>query len=165
MAITSGLVVGKIRAFVASQAVFTPTGSTTTWLKSISHATDILGKIGLHQVTAYTDKDAGWLDTVVNYAAKGVAYATTAHEEHCESAVCHRITSFFGLLYEHDKLNVATHNTLHEMFGVGHGVAVWLDRRRAVENGIGLDGQLVPAQVRGLQVVGGDMPCVRLHSL
>ncbi|MGH3910086.1 MAG: hypothetical protein ACRDRM_04575, partial [Pseudonocardiaceae bacterium] len=38
--------------------------------------------------------------------------------EKCNSAVCHRITFMYSLLYEHDQLNTPTHDALHEMFGI-----------------------------------------------
>src|SRR5690606_34432822 len=41
-------------------------------------------------------------------------------EERCDSATCHRISFLYGLLYEHDQLNAATHATLHETFGVAN---------------------------------------------
>ena len=40
-------------------------------------------------------------------------------EEHCHSAVCHRISFLYAPLYEHDQLNALTHDAgLAEMFGV-----------------------------------------------
>jgi cholesterol oxidase len=36
-------------------------------------------------------------------------------EERCASAVCRRATHLYGLLYEHDQLNRATHEALHEL--------------------------------------------------
>ena len=38
-------------------------------------------------------------------------------EERCDSAVCRRITGFYGPLYEHDRLNPETHAALGELFG------------------------------------------------
>ena len=40
------------------------------------------------------------------------------YEEFCKSPVCHRITFLYAPLYEHDQLNTATHDNLHELFGV-----------------------------------------------
>ena len=39
-------------------------------------------------------------------------------EERCASAVCRRATSVYGLLYEHDQLNRATHDVLHELLSL-----------------------------------------------
>jgi cholesterol oxidase len=40
------------------------------------------------------------------------------HEERCQSPTCHRATFLYGLLYEHEQLNRATHDALHEFIGV-----------------------------------------------
>ncbi len=39
-------------------------------------------------------------------------------EERCASPVCRRATFVYGLLYEHDQLNRATHETLHELLAL-----------------------------------------------
>ena len=39
-------------------------------------------------------------------------------EERCSSTICRRITFMYGHAYEHDQLNRATHEALHELFGV-----------------------------------------------
>jgi cholesterol oxidase len=36
-------------------------------------------------------------------------------DERCTSAACRRATYVYGLLYEHDQLNRATHETIHEL--------------------------------------------------
>jgi cholesterol oxidase len=38
-------------------------------------------------------------------------------EERCTSAVCRRATFLYGVPYEHDRLNEATHDSLHEFLG------------------------------------------------
>jgi cholesterol oxidase len=40
--------------------------------------------------------------------------------EACTSATCHRITFMYAPLYRHDQLNSATHDALHEMFGIAN---------------------------------------------
>jgi cholesterol oxidase len=47
-------------------------------------------------------------------------------EERCASPVCRRASYVYGLLYEHDQLNRATHETLHELLA--------LPGRRAMEH-------------------------------
>jgi cholesterol oxidase len=39
-------------------------------------------------------------------------------EERCANPVCRRVTFMYGPLYEHDQLNLATHDALHEIFGL-----------------------------------------------
>jgi cholesterol oxidase len=45
-------------------------------------------------------------------------------EERCASAVCRRATHVYGLLYEHDKLNRATHESLHELLALPSRTAI-----------------------------------------
>jgi choline dehydrogenase-like flavoprotein len=41
-------------------------------------------------------------------------------KEQCTSAVCRRILGIYGDVYDHNQLNDATHNAMHEMFGVAN---------------------------------------------
>lgn len=70
--------------------------------------------LGKKHVTAYTDSNAGWCTKI--YDASLVFMPVPKHER-CNSAVCHRISTIFGELYEHSQLNIATHNALPRMFG------------------------------------------------
>jgi cholesterol oxidase len=45
---------------------------------------------------------------------------TYPSKEQCHSAVCRRILGIYGDVYKHDQLNEATHNAIHEMFGVAN---------------------------------------------
>lgn len=45
---------------------------------------------------------------------------TFPSKEQCNSAVCRRILGIYGDVYKHDQLNEATHNAIHEMFGVAN---------------------------------------------
>jgi cholesterol oxidase len=45
---------------------------------------------------------------------------TFPSKEQCQSAVCRRILGIYGDVYKHDQLNEATHNAIHEMFGVAN---------------------------------------------
>lgn len=114
MSLLSGKLVG-VRSLVASQATPIVAAAPIVRLKSGLHLPSALAALGVDTLTAYTDKDAGWLDTLYDRA---LALYPLEHEEHCRSATCHRISFMYSLLYEHDQLAVATHDTLHELFGV-----------------------------------------------
>ncbi len=86
-----------------------------TALKSGLYLPDALRFLGVNSLTAYADTHDDWTEKLFN---KLVALQPLAYEEQCKSPVCHRITFLYGLLYEHDNLNRATHETLHELFGV-----------------------------------------------
>ncbi len=78
------------------------------------HLPQMLSFIGVDSLTTDVDKESGWVDKLsdkfLNLQPLGV-------EERCNSPVCHRISFMYSLLYEHDQLNRATHDNLHEMFG------------------------------------------------
>jgi cholesterol oxidase len=70
--------------------------------------------LGKKHLTAYTDFNASLCTKI--YDASLVFLPVPEHER-CNSAVCHRISSIFGELYEHSQLNAATHDALPRMFG------------------------------------------------
>ena len=43
-----------------------------------------------------------------------------AGRERCNSPVCRRILFMYGEVFDHDQLNDATHDALHEVFGVAN---------------------------------------------
>jgi cholesterol oxidase len=85
-------------------------------LKSGLYINSFLSNLGVDSLTAYTDEHDDWLDRLYNRAIQ--LNPSIDREEFCNSPVCHRITFLYALLYEHDQLNTATHDVLHEMFGV-----------------------------------------------
>jgi len=74
-----------------------------------------VGDLGVKSLTMYTDANDNWVEKLYNAALNVYPYA---YEEYCKSPVCHRITFLYAPLYEHDQLNTATHDNLHELFGV-----------------------------------------------
>lgn len=70
--------------------------------------------LGKKHLTAYTDTNAGLCNKL--YDASLWFMPVPKHEQ-CNNAVCHRISTLFGELYEHSQLNEATHNALPRMFG------------------------------------------------
>ncbi|PTL85602.1 GMC oxidoreductase [Vitiosangium sp. GDMCC 1.1324] len=84
-------------------------------IKAGLHTPNLLEKLGIKSLTAYTDSKADWMSRLYNQALD--LYPVDQDEE-CDSPVCHRITFMYSLLYEHAQLNEATHAALHEMFGV-----------------------------------------------
>ncbi|MGD2079201.1 MAG: GMC family oxidoreductase N-terminal domain-containing protein, partial [Chloroflexota bacterium] len=85
-------------------------------VKSGLYLDTLLDGLGVDSLTAYTDEHDDWLDRLYNKVVR--LNPTIDREEYCDSSVCHRITFLYALLYEHDQLNTATHDVLHEMFGV-----------------------------------------------
>jgi cholesterol oxidase len=88
-----------------------------TGMKTGLHLSTFLDKMGIDSLTAYTDKQANWLNKFFDDALR---LYPIQKEERCQNPVCHRITFLYGQLYEHDQLNDSTHQNLHEMFGPGN---------------------------------------------
>ncbi len=84
-------------------------------MKSGLHLDKFLADIGVKDLTMYTDSHGDWFDKLYNAALNLYPYE---YEERCKSPVCHRVTFLYAPLYEHDQLNTATHDNLHELFGV-----------------------------------------------
>src|SRR5690606_6394968 len=115
-AFTMSLLAGLtgVRSCVISQIstrIYTPT---STRLKTGLHVPDFLQALGVGSLTAYVDTHADWRSRLYDRA---LALYPVELEERCASPTCHRITFLYAPLYEHDQLNTATHDVLHEMFG------------------------------------------------
>lgn len=107
----------NVRSAVVSQVSIHAKPPLTTRLKTGLHVPTMLKKLGLDSLTAYTDTESNWVDKLFDKALK---IYPMEKEEHCANPVCHRITFLYGHLYEHDQLNEATHQYLHEMFGLAN---------------------------------------------
>lgn len=86
-----------------------------TRIKTGLHFPAVLKMPGVDSLTAYVDTHADWVDRLFD---KALLLQPVPFDERCRSEVCHRVTFLYGLLYEHHQLNTATHNALHEMFGI-----------------------------------------------
>ena len=112
MAMLAGL--QGVRSSVISQIstrIYTPT---STRLKTGLHVPDFLQALGVGSLTAYVDTHSDWKSRLFDRALK---LYPTEFEERCASPTCHRIAFLYAPLYEHDQLNTATHDAMHEMFG------------------------------------------------
>jgi cholesterol oxidase len=115
MAMLAGL--EGVRSVVSSQVATHMVCPPMTRLKSGLHLPALLDKLGVESLTAYTDTNADWLNRLYD---RSLEVFPNDKEEECTSAVCHRITFMYSLLYEHDQLNRSTHDALHEMFGIAN---------------------------------------------
>lgn len=115
MAMLAGL--QGVRSIVCSQVALHMLTPVMTRLKSSLYLPQLLDTIGVDSLTAYTDTDANWLSRLYD---RVLDLFPDDREEKCDSAVCHRITFMYSLLYEHDQLNTATHDALPEMFGIAN---------------------------------------------
>lgn len=113
MAMLQGLT--GVRSIVCSQVAAHIQAPLLTNIKTGLHIPSVLKMLGVDSLTAYVDTHADWADRLFD---KALRLQPVPFEERCRSTVCHRITFLYGLLYEHDQLNTATHKALHEMFGI-----------------------------------------------
>jgi cholesterol oxidase len=110
MAMLAGL--QGVRSAVVSQIAAHVDAAPAVALKSGLHVPDALAAIGVESLDTSSDPDL-WN----RLFDKAVALQRQPREERCDSSVCHRISFFYSLLYEHDQLTPLTHETLHELFG------------------------------------------------
>jgi cholesterol oxidase len=115
MAMLAGL--KGVRSAVASQIATEIRAPIATHLKTGLHLPAFLKAIGIETLTAYADNHEGLLAKVYN---AGLKLYPLELKNRCTNATCHRITFMYAPLYEHANLNEATHNALHEMFGVAN---------------------------------------------
>jgi cholesterol oxidase len=115
MALLNGL--QGVRSAVCSQIATHIRTPTATRLKTGLHLPSFLKAIGIDSLTAYADDHEGLLERVYDAALN---LYTPDVQNRCSSATCHRITFMYAPLYQHPQLNQATHDSLHEMFGIAN---------------------------------------------
>jgi cholesterol oxidase len=113
MALLGGL--AGVRSAVLSQISAHVDVPALSDLKAGLHLPEILGHLGVGSLTAYRDTHANWRQRLLDDALR--LYPVEDHQA-CRSAVCHRISFMYSLLYNHDNLSPAFHDHLHEFFGV-----------------------------------------------
>jgi cholesterol oxidase len=113
MAMLAGL--EGVRSALISQIATHIRAPLATRFKTGLHLPTVLKALGVNSLSAYTDLHADWREKLFDEMLR---LQPVSFEERCTSPVCHRITFLYGTLYEHRRLNRATHEALHEMFGV-----------------------------------------------
>jgi len=112
MSMMSGKLQG-IRSAVCSQVGFYPITSPENNVKAAFDIGSFVKSIGVDTIT--TDFDPSkWGDVI----GDGLLKLAGAQGPPCNSAVCRRIWLIYGEVYGHAQLNEATHNAIHEMFGI-----------------------------------------------
>lgn len=113
MALCAGL--KAVRSAVISQISTHIIPPTVNRIRTGLHIPDFLSAMGIKALDAYTDTHADWLSMLYDKAL-----ALYPIRERCQDPVCHRITFMYAPLYQHEQLNEATHQALHEMFGIAN---------------------------------------------
>lgn len=102
-----------VRSAVLSGLTVNPRAPVITAAKAALHMPDVLRKIGVHAMS--TDPGHRWVDRALQDAM-----ALFPTKERCNSPVCRRILFMYGDVFAHAQLNEATHDALHEWFGVAN---------------------------------------------
>jgi cholesterol oxidase len=116
MAMLSGMT--GVRSAVSSALTLFPVAPALTDVKAAMHMASLLDAAGAH--FWQTDADAKlWRERVLD---KFMRFYPS--HEGCTSAVCRRILFLYGEVYHHANLNEATHEAVHEMFGLANLTAL-----------------------------------------
>jgi len=116
MAMLAGL--KGVRSFVSSQIGAHFHSPVDVNLKTGLHVPQIFDALGVKSLDAYASTTESWWEKLYDQALKMPALLFA--QGRCTSATCHRITFMYASLYCHEQLNEATHENLHELFGVGN---------------------------------------------
>ncbi len=115
MALLAGL--RDVRSAVISQVATHYVGPPLTQLKTALYLPNALDALGVQSLSAYRDTNANWFEHLYDTALR--LYPQT-FDDRSNSAVDKRIIFMYGQLWELAQLNTATHDTLHETFGVAN---------------------------------------------
>lgn len=116
MAMLAGL--RGVRSFVCSQIATHSFSPIDVNLKTGLHFPDILDKLGVKSLNAYAARNENWLEKLYDRAL--TLPAMVFAQGRCTNAACHRITFMYASLYNHQQLNQACHENLHELFGIAN---------------------------------------------
>jgi cholesterol oxidase len=106
-----------VRSAVASQIAAHVDGAFMTRLKTGLYVPNLLDVLGVSSLNAYFGTDSNEREKLLNRALQ---LYPVQFEERCRNPVCHRIAFMYAQLYEHAQLNSATHDAMHEMFGIAN---------------------------------------------
>lgn len=113
MAMLKGL--EGVRSAVSSQVATHLITAPITRVKCGLYIPEFLSLLGVESLNAYVNDKTGW---------EGKLYETALRlypmppDQLCTNPICHRITFMYAQVFEHQELNAATHDALHEMFGI-----------------------------------------------
>lgn len=116
MAMLSGALTG-VRSAVASQATPFVDAAGMLGLKAALNLGNVFRAVGMDTLDAYSDVDATLRDRLYH---RLLALYPLPDDERCVSATCRRISFMYSQLYEHSQLTQATHERLHELFGIAN---------------------------------------------
>lgn len=117
MSLLSGRLQNRVRSMVSAQIAIDFKPREQVKLKTGLHLPELLDKMGVRTLSAYTDSSANFEEKLYNEFIK--LYADHA-QDFCTDPSCQRMCFMFGPLIEHKQLNEPTHNATIEMFGTAN---------------------------------------------
>lgn len=114
MALSLGL--EGVRSAVASQLTLHPRAGTLNELRAGIYAASVMDTLGIDTLTTEFDDDPSWLERLYD---KALAIYPQG-EEPCDRPFCRRVMFMYGEVYDHDRINDATHDHIEEAFGVAN---------------------------------------------
>jgi cholesterol oxidase len=112
MAMLAGL--KGVRSAVCSALSFYPVSPMSNRIRAGLDLGTLAAKAGVKTLTTDFDSQKTQ-DVLVDTVLKAFP-----SKEQCTSAVCRRILGIYGDVYKHAQLNEATHQAIHEMFGIAN---------------------------------------------
>ena len=104
-----------VRHAVASQVTLHPRAGALNEMRAGIYAGNALQALGVDTLTTDRD-DLSWAERLYERALQ----LYPSGEEECGLPFCRRVMFMYGEVYDHDQLNDATHEHLHEAFGVAN---------------------------------------------
>lgn len=114
MSLAAGL--EGVRSAVASQLTLHPRVAPVNKLRAGLYMANMLSALGIDTLTTDTRPDASWTERMYDTALR----LYPAGKEYCTSHFCRRMMFMYGEVFDHDQLNDATHEAIHEAFGVAN---------------------------------------------
>lgn len=102
-------------SLVLSSVAAHPVAPVITRLKAAMRAPNLLRRLGVKLLTTESYDDESARARLLDLALR---FHPIPREERCDSAVCRRLAFIYGVAVHHHALDDATHDALHELFGV-----------------------------------------------
>jgi cholesterol oxidase len=114
MSLANGL--EGVRSAVASQLTLHPRVAPLNKVRAGLYMANFLHAMGLDTLTTETHEESSWKEKLF----EGALRLYPAGKEYCSSPFCRRMMFMYGEVFDHDQLNDATHEAIHEAFGVAN---------------------------------------------
>jgi cholesterol oxidase len=114
MSLATGL--QGVRSAVASQLTLHPRVAPLNKVRSGLYVANFLSALGVDTLSTDITEERGWTEKLYDSALR----LYPAGKERCANAFCRRVMFMYGEVYDHDQINDATHEALHEAFGVSN---------------------------------------------